>query len=396
MNGEAYWRSIRREFRLSADLVHLSGFWLSSHPRRVRDRIEQHRRGLDENPYLYVTRNEEFFENEMYTELEQLLSAEPGEVAVTESTTTGLGYAFNGMSLEPNAEILTTLHEHYSSIASLELLARRTGAKLNAVQLYEDGVDTSTDEIVDRLVSALTPATRLVVLTLVHSCTGVVIPLTAITAAVRARLGNSVIVAVDATHAIGALPINVQMLGCDLLAGGCHKWLNGPRGTGVIWGKLKTLESIVETIPSFAVGSLGRFTGRAANVPVTTGQRLSPGGFHCFEHRWAIAEAVRFMTAIGIGNVYARIQDLAERLKERLSEIRNVRVITPMGRENSAGIVCFEVAGIEPEETMSQLLRNGVVASVSPYRRRYCRFTPFIFNLFEDIERAATTVAAIA
>jgi isopenicillin-N epimerase len=394
--GEDFWRSVRREFLLSADLVHLSGFWLASHPRRVRQAIEQHRRGLDENPYLYVVRNEEHFEEEMYLELEGLIGAARGEVAVTESTTTGLAMLLNGLPLPHDAEILTTTHEHYSMISALELISRRSGARVKYVTLYEDGDAASPEAMVERLCRGVTSATRLVALTLVHSCTGVLLPIKDMVTALRAKVGESVLIAVDATHAVGALPIDVARLGCDLLAGGCHKWLNGPRGTGFAWGRREVLERTVETVPSFAVGAIGRFTGRRSGEPVSHGQRLSPGGFHCFEHRWAIAEAIRFMSSIGISQVRDRLHQLCNDLKNGLAAIPRVRVITPTDPALSAGIVCFDIAGLEPEDVTTRLLRAGVVGSVSPYKRRYCRLTPFIFNLREEIERATAAVSAIS
>ena len=48
------WASVRAQFRLAPDLVHLSPFYIVSHPRPVRDAIEQYRKALDENPFGYL------------------------------------------------------------------------------------------------------------------------------------------------------------------------------------------------------------------------------------------------------------------------------------------------------------------------------------------------------
>ena len=103
----------------------------------------------------------------------------------------------------------------------------------------------------------------------------------------------------------------------------------------------------------------------------------NPGGYHTFEHRWALAEAFDFHHRIGRTEVTKRIQSLATRLKEGLAELRKVRLVTPMAEEVSAGIVCFEVDGLDPPTAVERLRReHKVAASVTPYAEPYVRLGP--------------------
>src|SRR5207249_3239838 len=118
---------------------------------------------------------------------------------------------------------------------------------------------------------------------------------------------------------------------------GCHKWLFGPRGTGLVWGNARawTWSSAAPTIPTFSDGR-------------TSGGLMTPGGFHSFEHRWALSEAFRFHDAIGRERVTARIRELNRQLREGLAAIPHVRLYTPLDPAVSAGISCFDVRGMSP------------------------------------------------
>ena len=124
------------------------------------------------------------------------------------------------------------------------------------------------------------------------------------------------------------------------------------------------------------------------------GARLTPGGFHSFEHRWALTDAFAFHEAIGRARVEARIRTLVSRLQAGLADIRGVRLVTPAPPSLSAGLVCFDVAGRDPADVVASLAARRIVASVTPYARRHVRLGPGIVNSVEDIDtavRALTT-----
>jgi selenocysteine lyase/cysteine desulfurase len=375
--GERYdardWRSVRAQFRLQPGLAHMTGFLLAAHPAPVRRAIERHRRRLDANPAEYLHANQPRLEQRVRAQAAAYLGARAGEVALTDSTTMGLGLLYGGFPLRAGDEVLTTEHDFFATHEALRLAAARSGATVRRVRLYGQPARASVDEIVSSLRRAVGPKTRLVALTWVHSSTGVKLPIRAIADAV------SVPVAVDGVHGFGVEAESVRALGCDYLAAGCHKWLAGPRGTGVLW-KRDGAPELRPTIPSFDGGS-----GFAA--------AMTPGGFHSFEHRWALAEAFRFQRGIGKARVEARVHALAGRLKRGLAGIRGVTLHTPLSASLSAGIVCCEIAGLSPAEAVARLRRESrVIASVTPYATQYLRFGPGLYTRDEDV---GATVAAV-
>jgi selenocysteine lyase/cysteine desulfurase len=122
---------------------------------------------------------------------------------------------------------------------------------------------------------------------------------------------------------------------------------------------------------------------------------MTPGGFHSFEHRWALAEAFRFQRALGRAQVAARTRALARQLKEGLAAIRDVRVVTPADKRLSAGIVCFEVRHLASEYVVARLLGEGVLASITPYAEEYVRLGTSILTGPQDVEAALRAVRAL-
>ncbi len=93
------------------------------------------------------------------------LGVSPTEIALTDSTTMGLGLLYGGLALRSGQEILTTTHDRYATETALRLAAERSGATTRRVALYRDGASASQQEIVGTLVRAVTPRTRVVAVT---------------------------------------------------------------------------------------------------------------------------------------------------------------------------------------------------------------------------------------
>jgi selenocysteine lyase/cysteine desulfurase len=193
-----------------------------------------------------------------------------------------------------------------------------------------------------------------------------------------------VLFCVDGVHGFGVEDVAVADLGCDFFVSGTHKWLFGPRGTGMVWGRGQAPWSAVrETIPTFGSGQ-------------TQGSLHTPGGFHSFEHRWALREAFELHQQLGRAQIAARIHALNYRLKQGLTTIPNVRVYTPMAEELSAGLAVFDVAGMQPQAVVDQLHARNVIATTTPYSPSYPRLAAGLLNNEDQVDRVIEEVRAIA
>ncbi|WP_447978851.1 aminotransferase class V-fold PLP-dependent enzyme [Candidatus Nitrospira bockiana] len=372
-------------------------FFLASHPASVRAAIDRHRRGLDENPIGYWLDHSEHLEAEVLTAAGDYLGVDPRDIALTDSTTMGLGLLYGGLTLRAGQDLLSTVHDHYSTETSLRLRAQRTGTRFRRIALYRDLMAVTREEIVDTLLNAVRPETRVVALTWVHSSTGLKLPIRDIADALarenaKRAEADRIVLCVDGVHGLGVEDVRLPDLGCDFFVAGTHKWLFGPRGTGLVWGRPEAWPVANPIIPTFNETAYRIWMEDLPPQPVPIGAIMTPGGFHSFEHRWALSEAFRFHLAIGKTRVTERIHALNEQLKEGLQRLPGVTLRTPRSRTLSAGITCFELAGWKPEDAVEALRRQGIMASVTPYATRYIRLAPSLVTSPEEVDRCLAAV----
>lgn len=391
------WARVRAEFDHTPEWIQMTGFLLVSHPRAVRESIETWRRKLDENPAHTV--EEHRGDASVQKAAAAYMGALPGEIALPDSTTMGLAMLYMGFQLRPGDEVLTSTHDHYSTHASLLYATERTGAKLRKVPMYQQPFEATEQGMVDAIAKAITPATRVVAITWVHSSTGVKTPVRGIADAVaKANQGRApndrAILCVDGVHGFGIEDVTMGDLGCDFFAAGCHKWIFGPRGTGVLWGKADLWRLLRPSIPQFGAEMMGWWL-RGDPVPPTNANMMTPGGFHSFEHRWALPAAFEFHQSIGKAKVAARIHALNRQCKEGLKKMKHVTLHTPMSDAVSAGIICFEVAGMVPSAVVARLREKKIIASTSPYATTYARVAPSLLTSEADVEATLRAIQAL-
>lgn len=332
----------------------------------------------------------------------EYVGGKPEEIALTSSTTTGLVLIYNGLRLEPGQEILTTTHEFYPHYEAMRLAAEKWGAGFRKVPLYESSHDFSVAEAVARIRAAIRPETRVFGVAWVHSGTGVRLPMATIAAVIdevnRDRdEEDRVLLVVDGVHGFGVVDEDVAAMGCDFFSAGTHKWILGPRGTGIVWAKPEAWALLQPTIPSLMTREPAD-AWRQDRRPVgpTTGPWVSPGGFFAYEHQWAVAEAFHFVRQIGRRRIQDRIAEMNSLLKEGLAGMEHVTLHTPLEPELSAGIVCFDVRGHAPTDVVRIMRDNRVIASTTPYTVSHVRLSAGIVNFPEDIDMALNVIRSLA
>lgn len=398
--GPPSWDQVRAEFLLDPSYAHLSMSLVASHPGPVRAAVERHRAGLDANPALYFHHRDDLV-RVVLDRAGAYLGASPGDIALTDSTTAGLAVVLAGFRLRPGDEIVSTAHEHYAASEMLRFKAAASGARHRVIRLYREPRLVTEEEVVSALREGISDETRLLVLTWVHSGTGVKLPLGRLGELVaevnRGRAeGREVLVCVDGVHGFGVEDFRVADLGCDFFVTGCHKWLFGPRGTGLVWGSRRGWDAVTPVSPSFDVEVFWPwYLGFSPDDVAPPGRRFSPGGFPAFEHRWALAEAFEFHTAIGRTAVAARTRQLNDRCQEGLATVPGVSVRTPVDPALSAGMVCFDVADVPPDVVVERLLEARVVAGQTPYRSSAVRFAPSVVNSPADVDRGVEALSAL-
>ena len=393
------WASVRKQFALTPEYLHFAGFFIASHPAPVRDAIEAWRKTIDENPYLVVDGG--LFEDEAKNVQSRVreaaaayLGGKPDEVCLTQNTTTGLALVYLGLPLKSGQEVLCTEHDHTSHHQSIRFATDRTGATYRKIPLFAQSSKASVDEIVGRIRSNVRPATRVVGVTWVHSQSGIRLPIRAISKAIgelnqKRDAQDRIVLVVDGVHGLGCVDETVAEMGADYFIAGTHKWIYGPRGTGLVWARPDAWARLRPVIPTFSDEE--QYEAWIENRPERTpnnARRMTPGGFQAYEHQWATVAAFKMATAMGRARVAGRVTQLNTRIKDGLAATKGVTVHTPRDPALSAGICCFEVAGKKPGDVVKALLSKKVIGSTSPYANVYARLSAAIFNTEAEVDQA--------
>ncbi|MEO8648121.1 MAG: aminotransferase class V-fold PLP-dependent enzyme, partial [Acidobacteriota bacterium] len=160
----------------------------------------------------------------------KFLGCELNEIVITNSTTSGMNAVAQGLRLKAGDRILTTNHEHGGGLLGWKYLAKYHYARVDIVVIPRD--ENNVDAIIDNIKKSITPRTKLISVSHVFSSTGLRMPVAEISALARSK---GILCIVDGAQAAGAVKVNLNELGCHAYATSGHKWLMGPKGTGLLY-----------------------------------------------------------------------------------------------------------------------------------------------------------------
>ncbi len=329
--------------------------------------------------------------------LAQFFGAGADDLVLTSGATQALNMVAAGLDFTPDDEILTTTHDHPAAVYPWLLQAKRRGLKV--VQIPLPSPIAAPVQVIEAFGAAITPRTRLMCFSHVQYTDGSVLPVRELCALAR---GQNVLTLVDGAQAAGMLPLELRALGCDFYAASLHKWINGPAGTGFIYfgdsARFRLWPAIVAGHDDW--DATDRF-GAADATPATEFRAGWPAALRKFSYEFphaapvwhAVLPAIALQQEIGQQRIAARIRELAWYLRMELQRIEGVRVLTSAHPELWAGVVSFEVPGIDVGELAATLASQHriIVQRVRHAGAGFdaLRASPHIYNDFGDLDRLA-------
>ncbi len=384
MTANNYWDQIRREFPLTRAGLDFNSMVQASNPKVIGEAIDSQADSLDRLTFAHAKATNPVLQPKIFDKFHDYFGVPPPLATLTHSTTVGLAQIYGGVRLRPGHEMLASHNEHFCTLESMRLRARRDGTSYRQVPLYRDSAHVTVDEILGNLEMGLRPSTRVLGLTWVSSGDGVRLPISQIAELVKAENKrrepqDRLLLIVDGVHGFGVEDTTFEALGCDVFVAGCHKWAFGPRGTAIMCGKEGAWPEIVPIIPTF---SPDHGPARAH----------LPGGLRAYEHFWALIETFEFLLRVGKTRIADRTHELATLLKTLLLKIPGIDLRTPLDPAYSSGIVCFDVGRIPAARIVDLLDQNSVRVTESGWDatagRTHVRFSVSILNFPDEIERA--------
>jgi L-cysteine/cystine lyase len=283
--------------------------------------------------------------------LARFLRTAPENVALASSTTEGCNVVLTGLGISPGDEVVTTDSEHPGLFGGL----MASGADLRVVQVR----DLPTGEILDALDAAISERTRLIALSHVSWLTGAVLP-------VAKLAGRGVPLLLDGAQAAGAIPVDVEELGCDFYTVSAQKWLLGPDVTGALYVRPEQVGELRMTFPSY--GSWD-WEAEVRYTPKAGAARFDPGWIPLASVA-GLLESLAFAEEAGEER-FEHARGQAERLGRLLSERYDV-----ISEPGQGTIVTWKADG-DPAEVVAKLAEAGVIVRDLPglgWLRASCGF----------------------
>lgn len=287
-----------------------------------------HRAGMGAAELVYRVREE----------AAQLFHAgDPERVILTSNATHGLNIAIHSL-VRPNGTVLISGYEHNAVTRPLHAIP---GVKVKVAA----GALFDADEVYAAFERELTPEVDAVVCNHVSNVFGFIQPVSRIAGLCRER-GKPLIV--DASQSAGILPVNMEEWGAAFVAMPGHKGLYGPQGTGL-------LLCGADTVP-LLYGGTGSLSAQQ-DMPDFLPDRLEAGTQNVCGAA-GLLEGMRFVSHKGIERIHAHECGLAQRMMDRLSSARGIRVFR--GGRNQSGLFSLVVDGMDCEAAAEQLARRDV------------------------------------
>ena len=334
-------------------LAYLDNAATTQRPRQVIDALvemyEKYYANVHRGIHWLSDQSTDYYE-QARQKVQSFLGAPRSEEIIFTTGTTGainlVARSWGDANVRDGDEILVTEMEHHSNLVPWQQLAERTGCKIRAIPITDDGRLN-----LDTLDELLTPRTKMVAVAAVSNTLGTINPLPEIIS--RAHAAGALVL-VDAAQSVPHLGTDVSVLDCDFLAFSGHKML-GPSGIGVLYGK----ESLLEATPPFlGGGSMIRRVRIDSYEPADLPAKFE-AGTPPIVPAIGLGAAIDYLSAIGLNRIHAYEEQLTRQAHEVLSEVGGVNIIGP-APEVKSGIVTFTLDGIHAHDIAQLLDRQGI------------------------------------
>lgn len=367
---ETFWLALRAKYRLKPEYINLEHGFYSIQSSEMLESFIGSVREVNLQGSYYMRTVQAADKLAARTSLAALAGCSPDELIITRNTTESLDTVIAGYDWKPGDEAVMASQDYGAMLDQFTLQSRRYGMVNRIVSLPND--PHSDDEIVQLYANALSPKTRLLLVSHLVNITGQILPVRKITDMAHAR---GVAVAVDGAHAFAQLDYRIPDLGADYYAASLHKWLGVPLGAGLLYVQQDRIASLW---PIF--GDMG--------FPDTDIRKLNHTGTHPVHTDLTIQHAVTFHQSIGVARKEARMRYLQRYWTTRVRGMKNIVVNTPVDPMRSAGIANVGVTSMAPAELAKTLLEKYRIWTVAIDREgvRGARITPNLYTTPAELD----------
>ncbi|MBK9930170.1 MAG: aminotransferase class V-fold PLP-dependent enzyme [Saprospiraceae bacterium] len=373
---EDFWAKVREGYRLKPDYINLENGYYCIMPQEIMDRHIQREREVNFQGSWYM-RNHRLKDNiEIRKKLAQVVGAKTEEVILTRNATESLDTIIAAYDWRPGDEAVMAIQDYGSMLDMFRLQARRYGLVNKKVDVPLHPKDD--EEIVSLYEKAITPNTRLLMVSHMINITGQILPIQKICAMAHT---HGVDVLVDGAHCVGHFEYSISSLDCDYYASSLHKWLSTPLGAGLLYVRQDKINNLWQMF-----GDTGykdddiRKLNHTGTPPVHT--------------HLAVMDAIDYYNLIGPARKEARMRYLQQYWTTQVRDLPHIDLNTPADPSRSCGIANVGVKGMKPADLAKTLLEKYKIFTVAIDGANVhgCRISPNIYTTTAELD---TFIAAL-
>lgn len=375
---------MRSPWSLPDDVTYLNHGSFGPTPKAVLSVQEEWTRKLASQPMNFFMREMEPALDKAASALAKFVGADARQLVFVDNATTAMNIVANTVPLAAGDEILLNNHEYGAVQRIWRNVATKCGAKV-VTALIPVPINTASD-ILDPLFAAVTPQTKLIVVSHVTSPTAIVFPVQEICRRAKER---GIAVCIDGPHAIAMREVSLKNLGCDFYCASLHKWLSAPLGSGFLYVAPKWQAKVQTPIVSWGRSVAGK-PARWQDELNWLGTR-NPAAF------LAVLAAIQFLESHGLPAFRETTHGLAQQARILLEEITGCSALVPDSPEWYGSMIAVPLPtggpqrshpnAIDPlQQTFWEQFRIEVPV-VDWHGRRHIRVSCHLYNTPDDLQR---------
>jgi len=328
-------------FQKNKNLIYLDSASTTQKPSIVLDKILDYYTKYNANVHrgAYTIAEQATYEYEQARKIiAQFINCNKNEIIFTKGTTESINtiaYSW-GMDLKPNDEIIISEIEHHSNILPWQMLQKIKKIKLRYIPVLKSG-----ELNLDLLDSLITNKTKLVSITHMSNTIGTIIPIEKIIPIIKVK-NKKIKVLIDAAQSISHMNIDVKKINCDFLAFSGHK-IMGPTGVGILYINQTTMEKME---PFLRGGHMLKKLNKTEATWNDSPWKFEAGTSNIAQ-AIALGESIKYITNIGIQNIYSYESSLLKYLLNKLKKIDDITIYSH-NKTICGPVVSFNIKNCHP------------------------------------------------
>jgi len=377
---EDFWFDIQQSFSVTRGIINLNNGGVSPSPRLVTEALVRYIWQQEDATAYTMWQILEPQSETVRTGLAEMFGCDREEIAITRNASESLEALLFGMDFRAGDEILSTTQDYPRMLTTLRQRELREGVRLKLIKIPTP--PKNPDEIASAFERAVTPRTRVILISHQINLTGQITPVRAVCDMARARGIETI---VDGAHSFAQFSFKRDDLNCDYFGTSLHKWLYAPKGTGMLYVKRDKIERIW---PLMAAEKR-----QASDI-----RKFEEIGTHPAANKLAIGEAILFHQGLGAARKEARLRYLSRYWMNQLKDLPKIRFNTSFDPRQSCAISNVEVEGVEPGAIGSYLMGTHKIFTTPIVHEEFkgIRITPNVYTTLKELDRFSNVMESIA